>query len=142
MRQKLTLLFLPLTICMMIALSCTLETSDNGNFDGAWHMLRINGNTLEYTQMYWNVQGNLLELRDKKDGNGRFLLRFERNKGQLTLSNPYIYDRDNGDVTLQDSAKLIPYGIDNLDEPFEIVTLNTSRMTLKSSTKKLDFRKF
>ncbi|MCQ2243774.1 MAG: lipocalin-like domain-containing protein [Bacteroidaceae bacterium] len=142
MRHKLLFPLFSLIASLLFAVSCTLETSGNGKLDGAWHLLRINEEPLESTQLYWNIQGKMLEFKDKQGAKGRFLLRFERKNGKLTLSDPHVWGRENGDAILQDTAKLAPFGVDNLDESFEIEKLDNSRMTLKSSTKKLDFRKF
>lgn len=123
--------------------SCTFETSDNGSLDGAWHLLRINDQTQEeHPDLYWSFQNKLLELTDKSTGYGVFLMRFSHKDGQLVLSDPYIYDRENGDKPLEDPAFLKPFGIYNLEESFEVVSLSRSRMTLKSANVKLEFRKF
>lgn len=142
MRHKLLFPLFTLIASLLFTVSCTLESSGNGKLDGAWHLLRINEEPLESTQLYWNIQGKMLEFKDKQGAKGRFLLRFERTNGKLTLSDPHVWGRENGDAILQDTAKLAPFGVDNLDESFEIEKLDNSRMTLKSSTKKLDFRKF
>lgn len=123
--------------------SCTFETSDNGCLDGAWHLLRINDQTQEeHPDLYWCFQNKLLEISDKSTGCGDFLLRFSHKGGQISLSDPYIYDRENGDKQLEDPAVLQPFGIYNLEENFEVVSLSHSRMTLKSANVKLEFRKF
>lgn len=123
--------------------SCTLETSDNGSLDGAWHLLAIDDKPVEqHPDLYWSFQNKLLELSDKSTGRGVFLMRFSHNGNQLLLSAPYIYDRENGDKPLEEATSLQPFGIYNMEETFDIVSLSHSRMTLKSAKVKLDFRKF
>ncbi len=123
--------------------SCTFESSSNGDLDGAWHLLRINDQTQEeHPDLYWSFQNKLLELTDKSTGCGVFLLRFSHKDGKLLLSEPYIYDRENGDKPMEEATLLQPFGIYNVNETFEVVSLSHSRMTLQSSTVKLEFRKF
>lgn len=143
MAKKSIIIFAFMAAIVLSFCSCTLETSDNGDLDGAWHLLRINGEPLtEHPDLYWNVQGKMLELRDKSTKHDAYILRFSRTGSQLQLSEPYLYDREDGDKPLEDMSGLIIYGIDDVTEPFTIEKLDGSRMTLKSSTKKLEFRQF
>lgn len=143
MQKKISLyIFVVLAAIALTISSCSFESSDNGRLDGAWHLLLINEETAPDANIYWSFQNNLLELRDKGGDKGAFLLRFSHEDQQLFLSQPHIFDRDNGDKPLEDAAFLMPFGIDNLNETFQIVNLTRSRMTLKSETKKLEFRKF
>ncbi|MCF0203619.1 MAG: lipocalin-like domain-containing protein [Bacteroidaceae bacterium] len=136
-----------------LLLSCKIEGSPNKNLDGAWRLTAINDSTpssviaggvsADRNFLYWNIQGKMLELIDRNNSKiGRFLLRFKHEEDVLYLYDPYIYNREEGDKPLQDSTRLTPYGIDDIDEPFIIEKLNGSVMTLRSSTKKLDFRNF
>lgn len=142
MRNKYSILVLLSLVLQFVVVGCTIETSGNGSLDGAWHLLRINDEAPAQTQLYWSFQGKMLELRDKKDSSGAYLLRFQRKDDELKLSEPHIYGRENGDKVLEDSALLKPFGIDDIDEPYAVERLDNSRMTLKSSTMKLEFRKF
>ncbi len=121
--------------------SCSVETSDNGRLDGAWHLLSINEQAPDHPDLYWNFQGKLLEMTDKTSDFGIYIMRFSHEENQLILSNPHIFDRTNGDKPLENKTVLQPFGVDNIDEPFQISHLTRSRMTLKSSTKTLEFRK-
>jgi len=141
MRNKIFFICLSIIISAFALSSCTLESSDNGRLDGAWHLLSINDKAPEHPDMYWNVQGKLLELNDKTGNFGIFIMRFSHENNQLTLSNPHIFDRENGDKPLEQTEVLQPFGVDDISEPFQITHLTRSRMTLKSSTKTLEFRK-
>lgn len=143
MQKKIHIIILSVISILTFAFSsCKLYTSDNGDLDGSWHLLSINEEAVSHPDLYWNFQGHLLEIRDKSTDCGAFILRFSHEGNQLILSQPYIYDRTNGDKPLEDAAYLQPFGIDNLKETFEVISLNHSRMTLKSATKTLTFRKF
>lgn len=126
---------------LFIFMSCTIETSGNGEFDGAWHLVRVNDDIPAQSDVYWNVQGKILQILDKNNIYPYYILRFERQGNKLTLSSPYIYT-DYQDVPLDDASELASFGIDDISEPFTIEKLDGSRMILKSSTKKLEFRQF
>ncbi|MCQ2256353.1 MAG: lipocalin-like domain-containing protein [Bacteroidaceae bacterium] len=126
---------------LFIFASCTLETSGNADFDGAWHLVRVNDSIPEQTNIYWNVQGKMLLLQDKDYENNYYILRFERDNNKLQLSSPHVAF-DYQDVPLEDLTQLVLFGIDDISAPFTIEHLDGSRMTLKSATKKLEFRQF
>lgn len=136
------LLTLALAFFILSLTSCTIDTLDNGDLDGAWHLLRINDKECKYGNIYWSIQGKLLEATDKSDLTYRFLLRFQHSGNTLQLSEPYIYDREDGDKPLDDLQLLEHVGIADVSKPFSIVTLNGSRMTLQTADDKLEFRKF
>ena len=80
---------------------------------------------------------------DDKSGNHKtILMRFNQTKTQFTLHTPYGYDRENGDVPLSDPTLLAPYGINKLDENFQVIKLTGSKMVLQSETLKLTFKGF
>ncbi len=143
MCKKSLVILSAITVLVYVVCSCTLETSNNGDLDGAWHLLAIDDKPIEqHPDLYWSFQNKLLELSDKSTECGTFLLRFSREGNKLKLSDPFIYDRENGDKPLEDATSLQPFGVYNTTETFDVVSLSASRMTLKSSTVKLDFRKF
>ena len=59
-----------------------------------------------------------------------------------TLSEPFIVDRDNGDISVDDVAVMAPYGVNKLDESFTVEHLSGSKMVLKSERLRLSFRKY
>jgi hypothetical protein len=134
--------------------SCNLETSDNGDFDGYWHLVGVDMLTnakhkdLSQQRIFWAVQFHLIQLRgaDRKDegGNGReYYEQFKLEQSQLTLSNPHEKDREAGDpiITEERLGEIRPYGINALTEHFDVLRLNKDEMVLKSSTLQLQFRK-
>lgn len=147
-------LFYLLITLLPLLTSCELETSDNGDFDGFWHLVGVDTlanaqhQDLSQQRIFWAVQLHLIQLRgaDRKDegGTGReFYEQFVLEPTKLTLSNPHEKNREAGDpiITEKDLNLLRPYGINALTEHFDIVCLNKDEMILRSSTLQLQFRK-
>lgn len=128
--------------------SCTLETSDAGDYDGFWHLTRMDTiatggvNDMSKEKIFWSFQNKLMEADDKSGAHQSILMRYEQTKTQLTLNTPYAYDRDNGDKLLADSTLLLPYGINKTEEKFDVVTLKGGKMVLQSEKLKLTFKRF
>ena len=67
--NKLAAIAAILTTALTLA-SCELETSDNGKFDGFWHLERVDtlatGGSLNLQQkrIFWGVQAKLISARD------------------------------------------------------------------------------
>ena len=135
---------------MVLALlgSCELETSRNKKLDGYWRLQQIDSigtggvNTMQGKRLFWAIQHKLLELRDVDGIISKCLLRFERQGDSLLLSEPYLYDRENGDKPLENTEILLHYGVNSLNEHFKIDNLTSSRMVLSSRKCRLHFVKF
>ena len=144
-KRVLLILFAMLSFC---SCSIDLETSDNGDLDGYWHMQSVdsleNGNRLDYSDniMFWAVQVRLIEVRDRSDVLGAYLLQFNHIGDSLFLSNPRKNDKNTGDPVVEDVDKLRPFGINELGEHFKIEQLTSSKMVLKSKTLRISFKKF
>lgn len=132
---------------LILLASCDLETSGNGKLDGQWHLMQIetlaNGDTQDLSQQYfyWQFQGKLLQLRNIET-NEIYLLRFERNGTILRTYDPYRFNRDEGDEPLDYVEPLQPFGINQIDETFEIEHLGNKYITLKSPTVRLSLKRF
>ncbi len=128
--------------------SCELETSDNGNLDGFWHLERIDtlstGGSCDTSSdlLFWSVQMRLLNVSDKNNVHTNLNMRFEHANGTLRVYDACRDDRMDGDPALDDAALLRPYGINSLDETFAVEQLTGSRMQLKGTALRLTFRKF
>lgn len=129
--------------------SCELETSsDAGDFNGLWHLTRVDtlatGGVLDLKneKRFWAFQNKLMQGDDKSGNHDKILMRFNQTKTMLTLHTPYLYDRKNGDFPLSESTLLKPYGINNVEETFQIIKLSGSKMVLQSETLKLTFQSF
>ena len=135
----------------MMAVSCELETSGNGNLDGYWQMSQVD--TLETggiadtreSLIYWGVQGNLIQIRYSENyvylGEG-LLFRFDNKKSMLTLSSPVIHHLYETDEPVDDVEILKPYGIYHLEEKFSIELLDEDSMVLTNDVLRLHFRRY
>lgn len=86
--NKLAAIAAILTTALTLA-SCELETSDNGKFDGFWHLERVDtlatGGSLNLQQkrIFWGVQAKLISARDiDKDQKPRLLSPLPTDCGQ------------------------------------------------------------
>jgi len=135
---------------LMLMASCDLHTSDNGELDGFWQLQAVDtlatggGSDMRTSQITWAVQSSLLEVRiaDQLNNKTDFMFLFKHKNDTLLLYNPYIIDRQNGDVAVEDSNLLKPYGIHELEPQFQILELNDSKMILQSDSLRLYFRKY
>ena len=133
----------------MTLASCDIETSSAaGDFNGMWHLTRVDtiatGGVLNLKneKLFWAFQNKLMQADDKNEKLAKILMRFNQTNTQLTLHTPYVYDRENGDVPLSDPTLLAPYGINKLEEKFDVVTLKGGKMVLQSEKLKLTLKKF
>ena len=152
--NKLAAIAAILTTALTLA-SCELETSDNGKFDGFWHLERVDtlatGGSLNLQQkrIFWGVQAKLISARDiDKDQNHGYYLRFRQTADSIITHTPY---KDNwhqdkgdngGDHPIDDPKLLAPYGINNLEEEFVKEKLDGGQMILRSKTLRLKFKRF
>ena len=141
---------------VLVALaSCEIETSGNGDFDGFWHLERVDtlatGGTLDLSKkrVFWGVQYKLIYVRDiDKDRSSGYYLRFVQTRDKITTKSPYKDNwhqdngEDGGDHPIDDPTLLAPYGINNLEEEFVKEKLNGGQMILRSKMLRLKFKRF
>lgn len=143
MRKLLYLLLLSL----FLSTSCTLETSDNGDLDGFWQLSLIDTLSsqksvdMRDSGYFWAVQHNLLILRETNHRN-EYICNFKHMGDSLIINNPYYYWRDSSDIKLKDPERIRKFGVNNLEEKFKVVNLNSSKMVLESQLLRLYFRKY
>lgn len=144
--KKLRFLFFAVLLSMFA--SCDLETSDNGDLDGFWHLVSVdtwansaNPHTdLSEVKIFWAFQMKLLQLR----GTGQELyMRFLHENNTLRLYDPHLKDREKGDPIVDESTLhfLFPYGINSKEETFQVIQLDGDEMVLQNSTLRLSFCK-
>ena len=129
--------------------SCELETSGNGDLDGFWHLVQVDTlqtggvNDTSKDLFFWSFQVNLLELSDRSYQIPIFMARFNHDNGQLKVTQPCLYNRDEGNemVTEENVKDISPYGLNALEETFRVEELSGSRMTLSNGTLRLYFKK-
>lgn len=141
-----------LTSLALLLSACTLETDNGaGDLEGMWHLVRIENlvtgasssvKDLSSQKVFWSFQARLLEL-DDKSGESSYLYRFQIDNGQLTLKDPYLYDRENGDrpLSVYDSH-LETYGIKSLTPILKIESVRKRKLILSDSNVRLYFDKF
>ena len=134
----------------LLATACEFHTSDNGELDGFWQLSSVDtlatggSKDLRYDQLSWSFQGHFVELRDARDYtlSGDLIGRFQHHSDSLTLSDFYFSKRDSGDIKLVNPEPLRRYGVSRLQQSFQVLQLNSSRMTLKSDSLRLNFRRY
>lgn len=128
--------------------ACTMETSDNGKLDGMWQLTQLDTlSTAGCTDMrqsgiFWSVQRNLLKTAALYESDTGVFFRFQHNGTQLTISEPYIDNRSEGDIKVEDPEVLSKYNIDALEQTFEIEKLTSAKMVLTSERFRFHFRKY
>lgn len=136
-----------MAVTAFTAVSCDLETSDNGDFDGMWHLRSVDtlatGAACDMSDesIYWLVQADLLILDDKSGANEDIIMRFDLTDDSLRVYSPYIFDREEGDREIESLDQLRPYGVSSDDETFSVTRLTGSKMILESDSLLLNFKK-
>lgn len=150
--------FLPFLLLLiggtMAFTSCEIETSDNGDFDGFWHLESIDtlatGNKADYShrRVFWGVEHKLIYAYDA-DLLVNYYCRFTQTADSIIITKVYLDHGhqddgiDGGDIpveTVNDSLRY--YGINVLPEGFLKEKMDGSKMILKSKTLRLNFRRF
>ena len=108
--------------------SCSIESSDNGDLDGYWHLERIDTiatagvNDLSEQRLFWSVNNKLLMLRGDTIS---YFMRFRQTADSLVVFSPYLNGghediEGGGDHLINNPALLHPYGIGRLEEHFVV----------------------
>lgn len=146
-QQHKTFIIIAVLIAFTALSSCTLETSDNGDLDGFWHLERIDtistGGSYDMSGqiVFWSVQKDLLNVTDYNVDITGYVMHFEHSDNTLRIYDPYDNERADGDIKLEDATVLAPFGINALDETFTIDHLDSSDMTLSTEELRLYFHK-
>lgn len=137
--------------------SCEMETSDNGDLDGFWHLESVDtlstGGSCNYKErkVFWGVQHKLISIRNfaSDAASTGYYVRFNQTGDSLILSSPYAnhwhqdYGDDGGDVPVTEiNAELRELGMNHLEEHFKKEKLSGSKMVLSNNEYRLSFTKF
>lgn len=146
---------LAIILSMVSLSSCTLESSDNGDLDGFWHLESIdslqNGKTVDVSnqKIFWGVEYKLIAARFESQAKERYYFRFEQTSDSLKITKVFVdhghqdNGEDGGDIPLDEvSDNLRLYGVNEIPEGFSKEALSGSKMILRSKTVRLKFRKF
>ena len=133
-------------LSLIFLYGCDLETTDNGDLDGYWHLEQVDSlsvqRSVDYGQnnIFWSIQFELLQLSNLEDNT--IIYKLVNDNRQLTLANPCMFDRADGDTLVTNVEVLRPYGVNSLQESFKIVSLESRKMILESPVLRLHFRKY
>lgn len=133
----------------MLLAGCDIETSDNGDLDGHWHLVQVDtlatsrSSDLSDTRVFWGVQMHLIQIVDHDHDTSHYgyLFNFEHQGQTLRLYNAHKHDRAEGDPLVEDAEVLAPLGISSLDDLFTIEQLNSDKMVLRDDRLRLWFEK-
>jgi hypothetical protein len=133
-------------LSLIFLYGCDLETTNNGDLDGYWHLEQVDSllsqRSVDYGQnkIFWSVQFELLQLSNLEDNTIIYKLVYDNR--QLTLANPCMFDRADGDTLVTNVEVLRPYGVNSLQESFKVVNLESRKMILESPVLRLHFKKY
>ena len=133
-------------LSLIFLYGCELETTDNGDLDGYWHLEQVDSlsgqRCVDYGQshIFWSIQFELLQLSNLEDNTIIYKLVYDNR--QLTLANPCMFDRADGDTLVTNVEVLRPYGVNSLQENFKVVSLESRKMILESPVLRLHFKKY
>ena len=137
---------IPGFLSLMFLCGCELETTDNGDLDGYWHLEQVDSlagqRSIDYGQsnIFWSIQFELLQLSNLEDNTIIYKLVYDNH--QLTLANPCMFDRADGDTLVTNVEVLRQYGVNALQENFKVLSLESRTMVLESPVLRLHFRKY
>lgn len=153
-----TLAMFCITLSLLVGMmfgACTIETSDNGDLDGYWHLTQIDtlstGGVCDKAEerIFWSIQHKLIMARDIEQRAEVHYFRFRQTADTLTLTKAYISHghqdtgENGGDIPVDTiSQDLRFYGIHIMPQSFFKESLSGSRMTLRSDSLRLHFVKF
>lgn len=144
MKKVIYILFLLFPILFF---SCEIETSGNGKLDGNWQLLSVDtlstGGVCDMKQssIYWGVEKNLLQVRNTENGE-KIFFRFEKNENVLIIHSPHVFESKYETVPVEDESRLVPFGIQGLEDVFQIEKLTNSNFVLVNQQLRLHFRKY
>ena len=133
-------------LSLIFLYGCELETTDNGDLDGYWHLEQVDSlsgqRSVDYAQsnIFWSIQFELLQLSNLEDNTIIYKLVYDNR--QLTLANPCMFDRADGDTLVTNVEVLRQYGVNALQESFKVVSLESRKMILESPVLRLHFKKY
>ena len=133
----------------LLLTGCEIETSNNGDLDGYWHLVRVDtlatggSSDLSGTRVFWGVQMHLIQAidHDNDPGHYGYLFNFDHNGQTLRLYNGHKHERADGDLLVEDIEVLAPLGINAFDDLFTIEKLNSDDLVLKDDMLRLWFVK-
>ena len=136
-----------LLLVVFLFVGCDIEYSDNGDFDGRWHItsMKTDEGSVEDKSLqayFWCVDTKLLQLRNTDGKATTMLCRFKMKSDSLFITEVHYHNTGNGDALISDTSLVYPYGLTQIPDTFRIISLSSDDMTLKSKHKTLTFEKY
>lgn len=143
-----------IVITMFVMTSCVVETSDNGDLDGFWHLEQVDtlvtGGTcnLADKRIFWSFQHRLIQVSNYElfHDMRNYYMRFEQTNDSLFITSVFRYHsylQYESDVQVTEMVdSLRSCGINDLNEHFEKEVLKSGKLQLKGKTLRLKFKKF
>ncbi|MCR4601980.1 MAG: lipocalin-like domain-containing protein [Prevotella sp.] len=135
----------------VLAMSCELHTSDNGELDGFWQLVQTdtltNGRSEDVRpkRIFWSVQADLLRMQDLHDDFSMYpsiYYYFELKDQTLRVYHPVVDRREISDSLVTSVETVRFYGLNHLDETFKVLQLGDEKMTLENERLRMYFRKY
>lgn len=149
MKKRFTIIpFLLAILITMITASCEVEFVNNGKLDGYWRLMKVDTlatkGSLDLSKklIFWGVEAHLLEVVNRDTIFDDYLMHFDYENDKLTLGEPYQYKQQTIDYPVTDAKVLNPFGINKINEEFDVEKISGSNMTLRSETLRLWFNKY
>lgn len=136
-------------VCLLFS-ACNVSTG--GDIDGLWYLTKLDSiqsgtsRPMRDEMISWSFQSKFVQVVNYKTEDWRsiIMMQFTHNDNQLELSDPFIYNRLDGDILLTpDSIYLLrPYGINDLNSTFKVEKLNSKTMCISDDILRLHFQKY
>lgn len=144
------LTFISIVSIILFCSSC--ETSNNGDLDGLWLMVRVDSMQNSHSQevrkelISWSFEKNLFQCYNHRTDmmSNAIMGRFEHNEENLIIHDMFRYNRMEGDIALTtDSIELLkPYGINQLPDTFFIEKIDKRQLKIANQIVRLCFDKY
>ena len=133
--------------------SCT--RIDNGDLDGLWLITQVDSlqtgtsDNVRENVRTWSFQNNLMQFYNQKgenydDWSMTMMGRFEHTNDMLIISDPFIYNRMEGNIhlTIDSVQYLAPHYINSLPDTFYIEQLTSKKMRIADDVVRLHLIKY
>lgn len=146
MKKLLYIFFLPIILFS----ACETESSDNGELDNMWYLVKVDslesGQTVDYRnkRIMWSFQGPFVQINETSRFINYYMARFSKENGYMKISTPFVVNRTCGDDFLTEDRldEVRPLGLNSLEESFLIETLNGDEMILRDDVLRLTFERY
>lgn len=131
---------------------CSCQKSDNGDLDGMWYLTRMD--SVQTSKSYnvrsrrvtWSFQARIMQCFNYNEDSWKKVLmtRFKDEGTQLIISDPFIYNRMEGDIPLTaDSIHyLAPHCINSIPDTFALEKLDKKTLIIADDVLRLTFEKY